>query len=320
MTSKKCLLFVCTTPFQLSYVNIIVGLHFSSKNFYKILYSSILLDKEFYNNFDEVFIADKTTPINKLVVTYRAIKRVRSISRDTEVRSFFSHTGGLVANFCYQELVLRKGFNFSLFYEGILSFYEGKEKKKKKHIFRKFVSFFYGFNYTYRELLVPLESVFLCNIFTPFPELTLGETKKKCRVSFDNKVIGSGYDNNLIIGSLIRNSGDRKAWSLTIRDIKNRMGLHKVLVKRHPDDKTNYLISLINQEGIDVEEITSIQPVEFLIQKHEIRRVFSMQISSALFNLHAIYGEGISLYYKKDNNRHLCCVYIAASKLGMKAL
>lgn len=320
MATKEYLFFVCTTPFQLAYVNEIVKLHFFSERFYKVLYSSVLLEEQFYTNFDEVYIADKKMPITKILVTYKAIKRIKSISKNNKIQSFFSHTGGLVANFSYQSLVQNRGYNFSLYYEGVLSFYKYKAKKSKKHIARKLASFFYGFKYFFCEFIVPLDSVYLNSIFTPFPEMTLGEKGKMSKVVFDIKTIGAEYDNNLILGGLLRSSEDIMLWSMTIRDIKNRMTLNKVFVKKHPDDKTDYLINLIIKEGIEVVEIVSLQPVEFLIQKYKIKKVFSIQISSALFNLQAIYGEDILLYYKKGSSENLNCVYDAAIKLGMNQI
>lgn len=301
MSCIKYNVFISTTPFQLEYCRLIISKCFSDNKYYNLLYCSDLPEGELHR-VDELCYADKSSFISQLWKMKSAVSRIKEISKQENVEFFFVHTSGVLANYCYFKYVKNKGLRFSLFYEGILSFYYYEEKFKIVHLKRKISGVALGINYRFSSKIVPLSDKRLKSYYTPFPAYSKGNSSKMRNVRFERKLLDDQCKNGLILGGLSMSKSEKYEWSKIVYSYLMANDLERVYFKRHPDDVQGQFYGVLASTSVEILEINERQGIEWLIDRYDISSVLSLQISSALFNLRAIYGSSIKLYYKSPTN------------------
>lgn len=287
----KTHIFVCHTPFQLLYAELIIT-HLRDRSMthnYIVVHPNLKIQsfksKVKYVNYGDNY---KLKNCKKLIKTYKVLRRFL-FDKSTNTEFYFSHISGLFPNYIFFNSEVLNNNKLNLFYEGILYLYDYNETFCKTHLKRKIASFLLGFNYKYVRKILPINSPKISCIYTPYPELTKGQNRKKVKVKFED----SPQNNSKEKGILILGGPVDYLQELYLYVFKKLTYKTKIFYKSHSSflrENKKYLntFKMAAQEyNLVYEEIEPTLPIELLSKNYSISEVFSYY-SSSLINLSSI--------------------------------
>src|SRR5690606_28341353 len=169
--------FVCQTPFQLSYSNYLInyftnGLTRNKAENFLLIHSGLMVAGEDWpRNVVFVNVDNAKNAFDRFTKLKSAKKRIRMAAnvKDVQVDFFIPHTGGLLANYIFnnKKLVNNVNVRFNLYYEGVLYLYSYEERLNIHHAKRFLISLILGFRYRYNPKILPYNSPNVNKIYTP---------------------------------------------------------------------------------------------------------------------------------------------------------
>lgn len=308
-------IFICQTPFQLFYALQIIEYLKCSKLENTDAFTIIHPNLNINNGGDIQSLNYKIK--SGLIADFRELKRIKNyikkrlLLKNEQTRFFFSHKGGLLANYIYHNKRSRqKHIELNFFYEGILSFYDFKEKLQVFHFKRILTSLFLGYVYRFERIILPYNSDRIANIYTPILKYTKGNKKKIIEVPFlNNNKTTTDVNSVLILGGPI--SYLEQLYDVTLKEIRKSFN-NKVLVyykghssfDNHFKNKKNVFEKIMNAKNLNYNELDKNKSIESLM--HEINpSVIYSYYSSALINIGIIFPNKYQIVCFIDENTNI---------------
>jgi hypothetical protein len=290
-------LFICQTPFQLSYVKrIILKRKIDSKKI--IIIHSGLIINEFKGQIQFINTKSLKGFFSEMLVMKKTIFTINNLLKNkTKIQLFIPHIGGFIANYLFFVKKFKSQIDVNFYYEGVLYFYEYKEKLHFFHIQRIVMSIFMGFVYKYKPQILPIDSKRINHIFTPIKHITKGDKKKMIEVSLGKIYAGKKNQTQektchfLILGGPIVNLGTYYINCLDLITKHNNYSVNsKIFYKGHASFLTHNkkLLKLFDkiakENRIQYDELDLKKSIEFIIEEFDITEIYSYY-SSSLINL-----------------------------------
>ncbi|GAA3566002.1 hypothetical protein [Snuella lapsa] len=298
-------IFICQTPFQLFYAYELINYltKRSENKRFLIIHSSLKVNTKNTKNIDYIRVDNTAKLVKSFFQLKKVIGALKEIVKEnqSDVSIFIPHIGGLLANYIYFNNKFRKTFKceVNFFYEGVLYFYDYKERFKKYHFKRIAISLFLGFLYRYKETILPYESDKISYIYTPLRKFTKGKERKKIEVQFNNSGSSFGKENFLILGGPV--SYLKEFYNASIQEITTMKKENNIIYyKGHASFNTHnpyykeVFSEYMKELDLGYEELDSNMPIELLIEKVKPFKIFSYY-SSALLNIKLIYKDEIDV-------------------------
>lgn len=306
-------LFICQTPFQLSYAELIIESitqnNLSNHKFF--LYHSGLKILNANNQVKYVnYKSKKKLGIIFLITAFQNFKSELKSNGNNQSFVYFSHIGGLFSNYIFYKKKPGDNIDLCLFYEGVLSFYDYKEQFNLSHLKRIILATILGFFYRYNPVICPYDSNKITKIFTPFPEFTKGDSKKIVEIDFkkEHSFKTTKQKNILILGGPVIYL--KEFYSEIISHIisKKKNETHKLFYKGHSsflrENKKfeNLFDEMVTKENISYDSLDITLPIENILKTLEVDEIHSYY-SSSLINIKAIQKNSKLYCYIKDSNQ-----------------
>lgn len=300
MILKDTLVFLAHTPLQVFFVEKIVE-HYNQYNRELILVTSVVPSDS--STFNKVITIPKKNGISKLFKTWKAKRVLLKISKTREASFFISHTSALLDNYVFYSLKQKRpDLSVNFFYDGILYFYDYREKYKRVHSIRKIIGRLVGINYHFEPRIFPFDLINHGMIYTIKSEFTLGDKSKHVEVNFQKKEYNAIKQHTLVLGGKpsLLSAPEIQAIYRKIIDLITLQNTYTHFYKGHHADNSNNF-ELAKTSDISFIDITQNSPIEEVVEQYNPLKVYSYP-SSALINLKAMYGNRIELFafYIKD--------------------
>ncbi|NQY11002.1 MAG: hypothetical protein HRT71_16020 [Flavobacteriales bacterium] len=201
--------------------------------------------------------------------------------------------------------MINRNAKINLFYEGLLSLNDYSEKFNSQHLKRIVGGLMVGILYKYNKTIYPYKNDRIHKIYTPLPELTLGERSKKISCAIRLKEHQNNKTNRcLILGGPIENI--LEYYKVFLKEIAEK-SFSEIVYKGHPafntyrKDEKHTFRNLAAQHNVDFVEIHEDEIIEDVISKYPSKVIYSYP-SSALINLKLIIDDSceIKCYLHKD--------------------
>lgn len=311
-------IFICQTPFQLFFVNQIIR-HFKIEERVAkkvlIFHSSLnVISNTPKDNIEYYNLGNESRMIKRFIKFKKAIRLIDKIitTSNHRVDFFIPHTSGLLSNYIYynKKLASKRNIDLNFFYEGILYFYDFEEKFQKFHIQRNLLAVLLGFRYRYNMVILPYNSIKIKHIYTPIKEFTKGESLKIIEIPFNQEhQIEINTNHYLILGGPVVFL--KKFYEESIKQIINLSKKEFTIYYKghssfdtHNTECKNIFFDIISKYNINYIELSSMDPVELLIDKVKPVRIYSYY-SSALLNISLMYPNNLSIIcYLDSGNKH----------------
>ncbi len=301
--SKKVNVFIAHTPLQNFIATKIVKQYYTSKEYKNVLYSSVYIKDN--TDFQEYKFINKGSLWSKTINTYRVKKRIEKIIKRNKTNIHIAHTGALLDNYFFYSFPLHKyEAKINFFYEGVLYFYEYRQKTEgKEHLKRRLYGLLCNSKYNAKPVIFPSNDSRISKVFSILPEFTLGPQEKIVDVSISREEYKGKQNTILIMGgkpSLLNNEEVISIYKEMLLLIASYDQKVKVYFKGHHADTSNNF-EIANRGLIQIEDITQNSPIEEVIALYNPSLVMSYP-SSGLINLKAMYDNNIDMisYYTKE--------------------
>jgi len=305
-------IFICQTPFQKFYALELIGFlkrsNLENNNEFLIIHSNL----KFKETNDIIYVSYSSQ--KGIIANFWKLKGVfqlinsRLKIKNEFTRFFISHTGGLISNYLFNSKhSIRGDIELNLFYEGILYFYDYKEKYNINHVKRKFIAYLLGWKYIFNSTILPYDSNKIKNIYSPAKQFTKGDKNKIVEVPFSKKDITSERTNSVIIlGGPVDYLN--LFYKESIEEISRSQTTDiKIYYKGHASFNTHYskykdcFKDVARIKNVNFEELDQDVSIESVISKINPTAIYSYY-SSALLNIALIYPNKYKIvcYLKKE--------------------
>tara|TARA_B110001452_G_scaffold72987_1_gene59029 strand:+ start:6414 stop:7424 length:1011 start_codon:yes stop_codon:yes gene_type:complete len=311
---KTMNIFICQTPFQLYYAMEIIK-HFTTISGVKKKNLVFHSNLNFIDNNAKYFNLGKEQGVfNRFTRFKKAIKIIDVVIRTSndKVDFFIPHISGLLPNYIFhhKNTIDNNSISVNFFYEGILYFYDYKERFQKFHIQRFLLGVLLGFRYRIKKTILPYNSPKVKHIYTPIQKFTKGNSLKVIELPFEQKQsIEINTNNYLILGGPIVFL--RKFYEDCISQISKSSNKEFIIYyKGHSSFEThnphykNIFSEVASKSNIKYFELSNNEPVELLIEKVKPSITYSYY-SSALLNISLMFPNNFKIIcYLHEHDSH----------------
>ena len=305
--------FICQTPFQLTYADLIIESisqnNLSNHKFF--LYHSGL---KILNTNNQVkylnYKSKKKLEIISLISAFQNFKGELKSNRNNQSYVYFSHIGGLFSNYIFYSKKPGDNIDLCLFYEGVLSFYDFRERFNLSHLKRIILATILGFFYRYNPVICPYDSNKITKIFTPFPHYTKGDSKKIVKIDFKKEYSfkTTKQKSILILGGPVTYLKEFYDEIISYITLNKKNQTHKLFYKGHSsflrENKKfkNLFDEMLTKENISFDSLDITLPIENILKTIKVDEIHSYY-SSSLINIKAIHQHTKLYCYIKDSNQ-----------------